>query len=58
MLRMAEAALELEDPDWALELHHAASKGADATSHMWQVVVKVLLKAGRLEGAAHVMEVR
>lgn len=47
----------LDDPDWALELHSAASAGGLVSRHMCQVVVRVLAKAGRLEAAAHVLQV-
>ena len=57
LLRMAEAARMLDDPDWALELHSAASAGGLVSRHMCQVVVRVLAKAGRLEAAAHVLQV-
>lgn len=61
---MAEAARELNDPDWALELLSFSmsstmgkEKGVDST-HVWQDVVRVLTKAGRLEEAANVLRVR
>lgn len=58
MLSMAEAARELEDPGWALQLHSAASRAGLVSRQMWQVVVKVLIKAGRLEAAARVLQVK
>ncbi|CAM9748373.1 unnamed protein product [Ectocarpus sp. 12 AP-2014] len=59
LLRMAEVARELNDADWALELHSTASsrKGAGVVAPcLWQDVVRVLTKAGRLEEAAVVLQ--
>ncbi|CBJ29283.1 conserved unknown protein [Ectocarpus siliculosus] len=59
LLTMAEAARELDDADWALELHSVASsrRGAGvAAPRLWQDVVGVLTKAGRLEEAADVLQ--
>eukprot|EP00752_Nemacystus_decipiens_P008835 g7885.t1 len=54
--KMAEAARELGDSDWALELYFAASRGTDVTRHMWPDVVRTLTKAGRLDEAARVLQ--
>lgn len=61
---MTETAREINDPDWALELLSASmatstrvkGTGVDST-HVWQDVVRVLTKAGRLEEAANVLRV-
>lgn len=58
LLMMAEAARELEDSDWVLELHSVASRGTGATRHIWQDVVRVLTKSGRLDEAARVLQVK
>ena len=58
LLRMAEAARELGDPDWALELYLVACMGTGVTRYMWQDVVRVLTRAGRLDEAARVLQVR
>lgn len=58
LLRMAEAARELGDPDWALELYLVACMGTGVTRCMWQDVVRVLTRAGRLDEAARVLQVR
>lgn len=61
LLRMAEAARELGDADWALELHSVALRSTSVTGdtkYMWQDVVRVLTKSGRLEEAAGVLQVR
>lgn len=58
LLKMVGAARELGDSDWALELHVAASRGSGVTRQMWQDVVRVLTKAGRLEEAARVLQVK
>lgn len=55
---MAEAARELGDPDWALELYLVACMGTGVTRYMWQDVVRVLTRAGRLDEAARVLQVR
>lgn len=56
--RMAEAARELGDPGWALELHSAASRGTGVTRYMWPDIVRVLTASGRLDEAARVLQVR
>lgn len=56
--KMTEAARELRDSDWALELYSVASRGMGVTGHMWQDVVRVLTKSGRLEEAASVLQVK
>lgn len=55
---MVDAARELEDADWALELHQFAVEGTKNSLCMSTAVVRVLVKAGQLENAASVLEVR
>ncbi|CAM9917771.1 unnamed protein product [Pylaiella littoralis] len=56
LVRMAEAARETRDPDWALELHAVSSSGPEITQRLWQDVVRVLTTTGRLETAANVLK--
>lgn len=53
-----KAANILEDADWALQLREAAGKGGKGSLHLDQLVVDVLLKAGRLEETRAILKVR